>query len=145
MYGYVHDVNHNDLLNEYEKDNYLKDDESRNNLINIPIQANFGYEFKISNPTLRYIGLWTSLGMGIDMDVYHDDDDRDNKKETFLQFSFAWDISLDMIFKNGMLLNIGVGGNKSKEKVVKKSIDNDYCNYWNLDHIYLTFGTGVIF
>ena len=137
MYGYEH--------YNAEKDDYLKDDESRNNLINIPIQANFGYEFKISNPTLRYIGLWTSLGMGIDMDVYHDDDYRDNKKETFLQFSFAWDISLDMIFKNGMLLNIGVGGNKSKEKVVKKSIDNDDYNYWNLDHTYITFGTGVIF
>ena len=67
------------------------------------------------------------------------------RKDTFLQLSFAWDITLlDMIFKNGMLLNIGIGGNKSK----KKALTGEYGGgnkYWNLDHTYLTFGTGVIF
>ena len=112
-------------------------------LINIPIQANLGYEFKINNPMLRYVGLWGSFGMGIDMDVYYDGSTKD---DLFLQLSFAWEITVDMIFKNGMLLDIGVGGNKSKERALMgKSRDRSEYNYWNLDHTYLTFGTGVIF
>ena len=50
-----------------------------------------------------------------------------------------------MIFKNGMLLNIGAGGNKSKQEAIKGGSEVEEDTYWNLDHIYLTFGTGVIF
>lgn len=129
-YGNMHFYDHNGY-----------DLESTNRLINIPIQANFGYEFKINNQTLRYIGLWSSFGIGIDMDAYHNDYYQEDV--LFFQLSFAWEINLDMIFKNGMLLNIGIGGNKSKEK----ALTGEYAGnkYWNLDHTYLTFGTGVIF
>ena len=122
----------------------LYNEDDKNHLINIPIQANLGYEFKINNPTLRYVGLWSSFGMGIDMDAYHDA--YYSEDNLFLQLSFAWDITLDMIFKNGMLLNIGVGGNRSNARAVKGEVNgySDY-NYWCLDHTYLTFGTGVIF
>ena len=116
---------------------------TRNNLINIPIQANLGYEFKINNPTLRYVGLWSSFGMGIDLDAFRDD--KYDENVTFLQLSFAWDITLDMIFKNGILLNIGIGGNKSKKKALKGITDVDSQDTWTLDHTYMTFGTGVIF
>ena len=132
-----------DHRREYETHNLYNEDD-KNHLINIPIQANLGYEFKINNPTLRYIGIWTSFGMGIDMDASHDAYYREDN--LFLQLSFAWDITLDMIFKNGMLLNIGVGGNRSNARAVKGEVNgnSDY-NYWTLDHTYLTFGTGVIF
>ncbi|MBO7127148.1 hypothetical protein J6W78_06345 [bacterium] len=122
------------------EDRWCSSSDATNHLINIPIQANIGYEFKINNPTLRYVGLWSSLGMGIDMDAYPGGGD--NGAGTYIQLSFTWDITLDMIFKNGMLLNIGVGGNKSKEDTINKE---DVSGYWALDHTYLTFGTGVIF
>lgn len=114
-----------------------------NHLMNIPIQANFGYEFKIKKQTLRYVGLWSSFGMGIDLDAF-----RDNKYDenvTFLQLSFAWDITMDMIFKNGMLMNIGIGGNKSNKKALKGVTDVDSQDTWTLDHTCLMIGTGVIF
>ena len=122
------------------EDRWCSYSDATNHLINIPIQANIGYEFKINNPTLRYVGLWSSLGMGIDMDAYPGGGD--NGAGTYIQLSFTWDITLDMIFKNGMLLNIGVGGNKSKEDTINKE---DVSGFWALDHTYLTFGTGVIF
>ncbi len=101
-------------------------------LINFPIQLNFGYEFKLSNPNIRYIGLWTSLGMGIDHF-------KENKWEHGNQLSFVWDITMSMIFKNRMLLNFGFGGNKSKEERL-----DGYD--WDMDHGFdLTIGTGVIF
>ena len=135
-YGeYIHDI-----YDEY----YKKSSTIKNNIINIPIQANLGYEFKINNQTLRYVGLWGSFGIGVDIDKLKD---TDGSCPTYTQLSFAWDIIVDMIFKNGMLLNIGVGGNKSKEKAWKGDDWNatDFRNYWRLDHTYLTFGTGVIF
>ena len=113
---------------------------AKNNLINIPIQLNIGYEFKISNPTLRYIGLWFSPGFSFDMDIYnHGDDDKD----LFFTISFSWEAYMNMVFKNGMLLNIGFGGNKSKEKALKG--EDDGGSYWHLDHTFLMIGTGVIF
>ena len=92
-----------------------------NNILNIPIQLNLGYEFKIKNPTLRYIGLWFSPGLGFDMDIEGTDDE-----SFFYQVSFSWDVVMNMIFNNGMLLNIGIGGNKSKEKELNHN------SYWGL-------------
>ena len=146
--GYSHswwdDVFVDEYGNEYYYDSYKKSSTIKNNIINIPIQANFGYEFKINNHTLRYVGLWSSFGIGVDIDKLKD---THRSGFTYTQLSFAWDIIVDMIFKNGMLLNIGVGGNKSKEKAWKGDDWNatDFRNYWRLDHTYLTFGTGVIF
>ena len=114
----------------------MERDYVKNNLINIPIQLNLGYEFKISNPTLRYFGLWFSPGFSFDMDICDDEGDKDK----FFTISFSWEAYMNMIFKNGMLLNIGFGGNKSKKEVLKGNDD-----YWNLDHTFLMIGTGVIF
>ena len=116
--------------------NYYKD-----HLINIPIQLNFGYEFKLNNPTLRYFGLWFSPGFSLDMDMNMNTDYNPDKLKKFLfTVSFSWEVMMNMIFKNRMLLNIGVGGNKSKEHAIRK---DRY--YWNLDHTFLMLGTGVIF
>lgn len=119
----------------------------------LPLQLNAGYEFKIKNPTIRYIGLWFSPGFSFDMDknkdeyyyydYYWDLYRHEKEKELFFTVSFSWELYMNMIFNNGMLLNIGFGGNKSKKKALKGEID-DY-KYWKLDHTFLMFGTGVIF
>ena len=155
------------------REDYYENFGAENNLVNIPVQVNIGYEFKIKNPTLRYVGIWASFGMSVDIDVCKDSDypdnfyyDDDNTlvdvhyskfDETFLQLSFAWDIAMNMIFKNGMLLNIGFGGNHSKRDALmgKAVYYRHYDEYedkvkitdkiWDLDNIYLTIGTGVIF
>ena len=108
--------------------------EIKNHLINIPIQLNFGYEFKIDNPTIKYTGIWFSPGFSIDMDIQ---DDRGIS--FYYTVSFSWEITMDIIFKNGMLFNFGLGGNKSKKNDIR------YENPWNLDHTFLMLGTGVIF
>ena len=106
-------------------------------LINVPLQLNFGYEFKINKENIRYLGLWLSLGMSID--TWIDDKLSDNDKT--LQLSFAWDITMNIIFKNGMLFIAGFGGNKSKGDA--KAGDR---SYWEHDHGFdVTIGTGVIF
>lgn len=114
------------------------DEDKSNNLINLPIQFNFGYEFKLSNPTIRYIGLWFSPGFSIDMDIETDDDDPEDP-HFFYTISFSWEAYMSMIFKNGMLFNFGFGGNKSKEHNPLKG------DGWYLDHTFLMIGTGVIF
>jgi len=115
-------------------------DSAWNNLINFPIQFNFGYEFKLGSPTLRYLGLWFSPGFSLDMDIYSHDD-----KSLIFTVSFSWEVSMNMIFKNGMLFNFGFGGNKSKESPIRYGHgDGDYY-YWHLDHTFLMIGTGAIF
>ena len=114
-------------------EHYTQDDKN-NNVLSIPIQLNLGYEFKIKNPTLRYVGLCFSPGLGFDMDIEGTDDE-----SFFYQVSFSWDVVMNMIFNNGMLLNVGIGGNKSKEKELNHNF------YWGLDHTSLTIGTGTIF
>ena len=123
-------VHHGESYKEY-------DDTTRNNLINFPIQFNFGYEFKLGNQTLRYFGLWFSPGLSLDMDIY---DNGIGPNEFYFTASFSWKITMNMIFKNGMLFNLGFGGNKSKEHPIRQGYD-----YWHLDHIFLMIGTGVIF
>ena len=123
-------VHHGESYKEY-------DDTTRNNLINFPIQFNFGYEFKLGNQTLRYFGLWFSPGLSLDMDIY---DNGFGPNEFYFTASFSWKITMNMIFKNGMLFNLGFGGNKSKEHPIRQGYD-----YWHLDHIFLMIGTGVIF
>jgi len=127
-YGFAH-------WNDYDgrERDYVK-----NNLINIPIQLNLGYEFKINNSTLRYFGLWFSPGFSFDLDICDYDE---GDKDLFFTISFSWEAYMNMIFKNGMLLNIGFGGNKSKKEVLK----GDDGDYWHLDHTFLMIGTGVIF
>ena len=123
-------VHHGESYKEY-------DDTTRNNLINFPIQFNFGYEFKLGSQTLRYFGLWFSPGFSLDMDIY---DNGYGPNEFYFTASFSWKITMNMIFKNGMLFNLGFGGNKSKEHPIRQGYD-----YWHLDHIFLMIGTGVIF
>ena len=123
-------VHHGESYKEY-------DDATRNNLINFPIQFNFGYEFKLGSQTLRYFGLWFSPGFSLDMDIY---DNGIGPNEFYFTASFSWKITMNMIFKNGMLFNLGFGGNKSKEHPIRQGYD-----YWHLDHIFLMIGTGVIF
>jgi len=140
------------MVHQYPKSEgsfYYKDGDAKNNLINIPVQLNLGYEFKLSNPTLQYIGLWFSPGFSFDIDCGYRNasGDTEDTDTTFFTISFSWEAYMNMIFKNGMLLNIGVGGNKSREKALK---GNDYYyesvgNYWHLDHTFLMIGTGVIF
>lgn len=148
--GYVHSE-------KYSEKNYT------NNLINIPIQLNLGYEFKLSNPTLRYFGIWFSPGFSFDMDklkatpvVAKANEDgtttvgRLKYNKLFFTISFSWELNTSMIFKNGMLLNIGFGGNKSKTHPLKATKDNGFYDHWikdtwALDHTFLMIGTGVIF
>lgn len=72
-------------------------------LSEIPIMANFGYEFKVNNDTLRYIGLWLSPGLYIA-----------NNKNDYVRKAFAWKLGFDMIFKNCFLMNLGFGGTAYK-------------------------------
>ena len=128
---------------EHDYDEGYMSDYYRDHLINIPIQFNFGYEFKLNNPALRYIGLWFSPGFSLDMDMNMATyEDPDELRIFLFTVSFSWEITMNMIFKNGILLNIGVGGNKSATEDLRHS---DYTCYWELDHTFLMLGTGVIF
>lgn len=110
-------------------------------LINLPLQLNLGYEFKIANPTLRYIGLWFAPGFSFDIARNIDESNNNRHRSNYFQISFSWEVAIDIIFKNGMLLNISFGGNKSKER----SLDHGGANWWELDHTFLLLGTGMIF
>ena len=118
---------------------YYEYENCKHNIINTPLQANFGYEFKINDPILRYIGIWSSFGMSVDIDDWNHKHEFGEYGDTFLHLSFAWNITLDIIVKNSMLFNFELGGNKGEESIINTEAR------WYLDHTYLAIGTGVIF
>ena len=78
-------------------------------LLEIPIMANLGYYFRTNNYTLRYVGLWSSLGAGIDIFLWKSSSN-DDKIKNDIYSSFAWEIGFNMIFRNSFTANFGFGG-----------------------------------
>ena len=132
--------------------------ELKNNLINIPIKLNLGYEFKIKKRIVRYIGLWFSSGLSLDMDVckgkyynireivWDGSESKEKITEDFTYFtvSFAWEFTMNMIFKHGIFMYWGNSGSKSGNKVLNVRNKEEYV--WGLDRILcFVIGAGVIF
>ena len=73
----------------------------------IPIKLNFGYEFNLDNRILRYVGVWYTMGLGMnflhpkpwDDDEYYD-----------ASFTFAWELYMSMIFRSRFLMDFGFAG-----------------------------------
>ena len=78
-------------------------------LLEIPIMANLGYYFRTNNYTLRYVGLWSSLGAGIDIFLWKSSSN-DDKIKNDIYSSLAWEIGFNMIFRNSFTANFGFGG-----------------------------------
>ena len=95
------------------------------NMISVPIQANFAADFKSRNGSLKYAGLWFSIGVdlnyGIDMDSYeyqyHQKADWDSftwfdffgEKKSFRIFP-AWALGSNFVFRNNIVLRTGIYG-----------------------------------
>ena len=78
----------------------------------VPVQLNFGYEFKLNNPTLRYIGLWTSMGVNLNfLHTYIDDTGwyDEEELETF-SAGFNYQFYMSMIFKSRFTMDLGMIG-----------------------------------
>ena len=140
-----HIVSHlNDYHYDYDYYDYSKS--SKNHLITIPIKLNMGYEFKIGRG-IRYFGLWFSPGLSLDMDVFRGTRIEENEeKENFTYFtvSFAWEFTMNMIFRQGIFMYWGNSGSKSSNKILNVRTKEDYV--WGLDRILcFKIGVGVIF
>ncbi|MBO7126985.1 cell envelope integrity protein TolA [bacterium] len=86
----------------------------------VPILANFGYDFKVNTHTLRYVGFSFSLGLDILLDIVENN-------HTFHETAFAWELGFDMIFRSGFLIDLGFGGNARSS--------------WHSSHFFLNIGT----
>ena len=78
--------------------------------IAVPIQFNVGYEFKLNNSSLRYIGFWYS--MGASLNFFHPQHDWlwESEDIDIFNAAFAYQLYFDMIFGSGFVLNAGMGG-----------------------------------
>ena len=78
--------------------------------IAVPIQFNVGYEFKLNNSSLRYIGFWYS--MGASLNFFHPEHDWlwESEDIDIFNAAFAYQLYFDMIFGSGFVLNAGMGG-----------------------------------
>ena len=94
-----------------KSDNYI--------FMEIPILANFGYDFKVNTYAIRYIGFWFSPGLNITAVFYDDDGD--------IEKAFAWELGFDMIFRSRFTVNLGFGGNAG--------------NYRDSSHFFFNIGT----
>lgn len=88
-------------------------------VMEIPILANFGYDFKIDTYILRYVGFWFSPGFNLIAVFYDDDGD--------IEKAFAWELGFEMIFRSRFSINLGFGGNSG--------------NYRDSSHFFLNIGT----
>ena len=87
----------------------------------IPILANFGYDFKVNTYVLRYVGFWFSPGLDL-IAVLDDYDGNSSLKE-----AFAWELGFDMIFRSRFTVSLGFGGNAG--------------NNWDSSHFFFNIGT----
>ena len=90
------------------------------------IVLNFGYNFRINNYTLRYLGLWFSAGAGVDAWFWKYDDDSGHK----IWGSFAWELGCEMIFRSRFVMNFGFGG-----------FAGEAYEYINGSHFFFNIGT----
>lgn len=88
-------------------------------VMEIPILANFGYDFKIDTYILRYVGFWFSPGFNL-IAVFYDD-------EGDIEKAFAWELGFEMIFRSRFSINLGFGGNSG--------------NYRDSSYFFLNIGT----
>ena len=80
---------------------------NRSDVFSIPIMANFAYEFKTNNKTLRYVGILFSAGYTTTI----------NKNDAEFMFvkdgvapAFNWELGMNMIFSNKLTLGLGFEG-----------------------------------
>ena len=88
----------------------------------VPVQLNFGYEFKLNNQTLRYIGFWTSMGVNLNfLHLYEEEHyyydsyygqgywyDED-EEETF-SAGYTYQFYMNMIFGSRFTMDFGMIG-----------------------------------
>ena len=99
---------------------------NHSHLLEVPIMLNFGYNFRINNYTLRYLGLWFSAGAGVDAWFWKYDDDSGHK----IWGSFAWELGCEMIFRSRFVMNFGFGG-----------FAGEAYEYINGSHFFFNIGT----
>ncbi|MBQ4437442.1 hypothetical protein II898_01060 [bacterium] len=73
----------------------------------IAVQANVVFDFLRDDPNLRSASLWISAG--IDLIFIRDMIDGDYEDYVF-EYSQAWGLGVDMIFKNYVVLKLGIDG-----------------------------------
>ena len=85
----------------------------------VPVQLNFGYEFKLNNPTLRYIGFWTSMGVNLNFLHLYEEEHYDSnywqgywyedEEETF-SAGYTYQFYMNMIFGSRFTMDFGMIG-----------------------------------
>ena len=73
----------------------------------IAVQANVVFDFLRDDPNLRSASLWISAG--IDLIFIRDMIDGDYEDYVF-EYSQAWGLGVDMVFKNYVVLKLGIDG-----------------------------------
>ena len=110
-----------------------EDLEYNTHLLEVPIMLNFGYDFRVNNYTLRYVGFWFSAGAGIDVFIWdsNDDDDWDDEgPDSKIYGSFAWELGFEMIFRSRFIMNFGFGG-----------FAGEAYEYYDGSHFFFNIGT----
>lgn len=79
------------------------------NLIELALQANAVADIDLKNqPHLKSVSVWVSLGLLLFFDK--DEIDEYCWSDYFLVLRPAWGIGTDLVFKNGMILKLGLDG-----------------------------------
>ena len=88
----------------------------------IPVQLNFGYEFKLNNPTLRYIGFWTSMGANLNFLHLYEEEHYyynsyygqgywyDEEEEETFSAGYTYQFYMNMIFRSRFTMDFGMIG-----------------------------------
>ena len=68
-------------------------------MISVPLQLNFAVDFKAKNGSLKYAGLWFSIGADMNID-----------EDACLMVTTAWSMGAEFVFNNNFVLRPGVYG-----------------------------------
>ena len=68
-------------------------------MISVPLQLNFAVDFKAKNGSLKYAGIWFSIGADMNID-----------EDACLMVTTAWSMGAEFVFNNNFVLRPGVYG-----------------------------------
>ena len=99
----------------------LRFDDPRAQMITIPLQGNFMYEFDTTQMPgagpLIAVGPWFSTGLVLAPHFHYDHKGPEDKKSVQFDFSagWAWGLGVSLAFNNNWGLKAGFGGNAGKK------------------------------